>query len=233
MIDIAYCDDECAALQLYPEQVRTAFEQHHRPVRIDCFQQPLALMESIAANNRFHLLFLDISMPNLNGIELGRALRNIADDVLIVFVSSHEELVFESFQVTPFRFIRKGHFHQDLEECIPAIIAELEKRQTELTIDNGKEVYRIAPHKILYIESSDKIQKLVTLQGMIEIRYKLKDLETLLADYGFIRIHKGYLVNARFISHVNKREVILNTGESIPLSKYRVEQVLEELERVI
>lgn len=172
-------------------------------------------------------------MPNLNGIELGKQLRKIADNVLIVFVSSHEELVFESFQVTPFRFIRKGHFYQDLEECIPAIITELEKRQTELQIDNGKEVYRIAPYKILYIESSDKIQKLFTLQGVMEIRYKLKDLETLLADYGFIRIHKGYLVNARFISRVNKREVILNTGESIPMSKYRVEQVLEELEQVI
>ena len=233
MISIAYCDDERAALQLYPEQVRAAFQQYHRTVEIECFQQPLALMESISANNRYNLLFLDISMPNLNGIELGKQLRKIADNVLIVFVSSHEELVFESFQVTPFPFIRKGHFYQDLEECIPAIITELEKRQTELQIDNGKEVYRIAPYKILYIESSDKIQKLFTLQGVMEIRYKLKDLETLLADYGFIRIHKGYLVNARFISRVNKREVILNTGESIPMSKYRVEQVLEELEQVI
>lgn len=130
MISIAYCDDERAALQLYPEQVRAAFQQYHRTVEIECFQQPLALMESISANNRYNLLFLDISMPNLNGIELGKQLRKIADNVLIVFVSSHEELVFESFQVTPFRFIRKGHFYQDLEECIPAIITELEKRQT-------------------------------------------------------------------------------------------------------
>ncbi|WP_050699013.1 LytR/AlgR family response regulator transcription factor [Anaeromassilibacillus senegalensis] len=233
MISIAYCDDERAALNLYPEQVRAAFQHYRRSVEIERFQRPGLLMERIAANNRFDLLFLDISMPDMNGIELGRQLRKLADDVLIVFVSSHEELVFESFQVTPFRFIRKGHFYQDLEEGIPAIIAELEKRQTELQIDNGKEVYRIAPYKILYIESSDKIQKLFTLQGTVEIRYKLKELETLLAEYGFIRVHKGYLVNARFIACVNKREVVLNTGESIPLSKYRLEQVMEELERVI
>ena len=130
MISIAYCDDEHAALQLYPGQVRSAFLQHHRTVQIDCFQQPQALMERIATNNGYNLLFLDISMPQMDGIELGRQLRRIADDVLIVFVSSHEELVFESFQVTPFRFIRKGHFYQDLEECVPAMITELEKRQT-------------------------------------------------------------------------------------------------------
>lgn len=75
MISIAYCDDERAALQLYPEQVRAAFQQYHRTVEIECFQQPLALMESISANNRYNLLFLDISMPNLNGIELGKQLR--------------------------------------------------------------------------------------------------------------------------------------------------------------
>lgn len=233
MIQVAYCDDERAALQLYPEQVCAAFQHYHRPVEIERFQKPELLMDHISANNRYDLLFLDISMPNMNGIELGRQLRRIADDVLIVFVSSHEELVFESFQVTPFRFIRKGHFYQDLEECVPAIIAELEKRQTELQINNGKEVYRIAPYKILYIESSDKIQKLFTLQGTVEIRYRLKELEALLSEYGFIRVHKGYLVNARFIASVNKHEVLLNTGESIPMSKYRVEQVMEELERVI
>ena len=233
MIHIAYCDDERAALQVYPEQVRAAFQHYRRSVEVERFQRPDMLMEHIAANNCFDLLFLDISMPGMNGIELGRQLRKAADDVLIVFVSSHEELVFESFQVTPFRFIRKGHFYQDLEACVPAIIAELEKRRTELQIDNGKEIYRIAPYKILYIEGCDKTQKLVALHGTVEIRYKLKDLEALLAAYGFIRVHKGYLVNARFIACVNKREVVLTTGESIPLSKYRLEHVMEELERVI
>lgn len=65
------------------------------------------------------------------------------------------------------------------------------------------------------------------------IRYKLKELEILLAEYGFIRVHKGYLVNARFVACVNNRDVVLNTGESIPLSKYHLKQVMEELERVI
>ena len=66
MISIAYCDDEHAALQLYPGQVRSAFLQHHRPVQIDCFQQPQALMERIATNNGYNLLFLDISIKRDN-----------------------------------------------------------------------------------------------------------------------------------------------------------------------
>ena len=99
-----------------------------------------------------------------------------------------------------------------------------------LTIN--KTFVSLDPFKIIYVECTNKTLSIVMENEKLEITYKLTDLEEMLKGYGFIRIHKGYLVNYRYIFSIERGEVILDIGERLPVSKYRISEVKEEFRRL-
>ena len=104
-------------------------------------------------------------------------------------------------KVQPFRFIRKSHFQSDLSEALEKYLRqnETEKEDRILTLEIQNEIYRFSIHDIMYIQSKDNYLDIVTDKNHVLIRYKISDMERLLESYQFLRIHKSYLVNYRYI----------------------------------
>lgn len=227
----AICDDNQKVLDIIYEQLQRAYNNHDFPIQFDKFFVAQDLLANLYSSVHYDILFLDIDMPTINGIDLCRKIRKITTDILVVFISSKEQLVFQSMEVQPFRFIRKNYFSEELPALIRDTIRELtELKGTVITMNelHSKKVYSINIVKVLYIEVISKYCKIITTTGEFQIQYRIKNLETLLSPYGFLRPHRSYLVNYRYIFSIQKDCLILDNNISIPLSRKCSTQIKED-----
>ena len=120
-IKIALCDDDARALPVIAGAAESAFNSQGIQTEIYRFSSGPALLEAMERTH-FNLLLLDIEMPGMDGIAVGKKLRSMEDDIKIVFVSEAESRVFESFQVQPLGFVRKSNFLNDIAAVVELYI---------------------------------------------------------------------------------------------------------------
>lgn len=230
---IAICDDCSIILEYMSEKIKIIFNNKKYNIIIEKFNNGKDLIKALT-NEYFDIIFLDIDMPNTSGFDVARKIQDSAVVIPIIFISNLEGSVYESLKFSPFRFIRKSHFEEEIYNVIEDIMKTLVYPNENIIISLSNEKIRLYPNRIIYIECNDKILKIISNSEIIEIRYKLKDIEIKLEKYGFIRIHKGYLVNSKYIYRINKSgEIILESGERLPVSKRRIKEVFHKLERIM
>lgn len=227
---LAYCEDDSEVGHMFAGKIITAFEKRGCTVSVNYFSNPLDLEDSILSGGEYDALFLDVDMPQLNGISLSARLQKLGLANTVVFLSNREDMVYRSLQVRPVRFVRKSHFASEIGECVTALMKEIESYRAESVLfASGKESYRLCIRDIRYLEIVNQTLTVFTAQGSIELKYRMNDAETLLAPHGFIRIHKSYLVNYRCIFSILKDSVTLTDGQCLPLSRHRFQTVTAAL----
>lgn len=224
-VHFAIAEDEPAIRSYLTLHIIEAFRKHN--YRTDCaeFSDGNSLLQSILKGNTYDILFLDIEMPGLNGIKLSSKIRELGLQTLIVFISNKSELVFQSFEVRPFRFIRKNHFLEELAPLTRDLIYEMTRNEEKaITIEEEKStaVYSFHCNEIQYIEVNGKHCKVITNKETVSLRQTLSLFETKLNNQGFIKPHRSYLVNHRYISRIEKNQIVLENGAVLPLSRNRI-----------
>ncbi|MCR4675010.1 MAG: LytTR family DNA-binding domain-containing protein [Lachnospiraceae bacterium] len=227
MYQAVMVDDEAEVLQANKSMLIKEFQSKNISVAFDFFTDSEAFLKTLNSHIHYDILFLDIEMPHMDGITLCRRIREISPDALVIFISNKEELVFQSFEVSPFRFIRKSELSQLIPSLADAIITELNRRSpVKLKItEAGGDIISFDPRTILYAEAQRKECLIVTKNGTQLIRFKFMDLENLLTDYHFIKIHRSYLVNMDYISRITKASVILTDKTELPISRGSSEKI--------
>ena len=125
---IAICDDEKIMLKIIMSAVKSAFEEHFGQLSIHAFLN-VKKMDAFLKTEKVDLIFLDIVMPKVDGVEYAEFLRNSGSATPIVFVTGSEERVWDSFRVRPFDFIRKNCFLTDLQRVAERFSAEYKKKR--------------------------------------------------------------------------------------------------------
>lgn len=230
MYTIAVCDDERAAARYIAASVQERFQTRDRPAAVDCYTQAEELERRLEGGTRYDILLLDIDMPGLDGIELCRRFRARSGDALVVFVSNKENLVFQTFDVQPFRFIRKNFFSDEIDKLCRDLMEEMERRSDKwLRFEDKQEtVYSVNIRKLLYVEAAGKLCRLVSVGAVEEVRYQFNDLAELLKKDSFIQIHRSYLANPYYIYRIDKESVLLDNGTVLPLSRRRRGEIKEQ-----
>ena len=175
-------------------------------------------------------------MPGLNGIELCRTLRGRFPESLVIFISNREEMVFQTFEVRPFRFLRKQHFMDELPELASALARELRSREdAEICVQalHSSDMYVWKVNRIICIEALGKSCCVRTDSGEDTLQYRFMDLESLLVPYGFLKPHRSFLVNYRYISRIEKSEILLSNGFRVPLSRAKAEEIRTAFVRLV
>lgn len=229
LLRVAICDDDVFALELIRDAVQKVMNQKKVQGEIRCFTKVKDLEKKMTTYS-FDLLLLDIDMPETDGISFAKRLRDAKSQVDIIYVSSREDRVFDSLKVNPFGFIRKNRFLED----VPSVLGlYLERRGSEksprivLQIENRTEAVEVK--NVLYIEGARKVQQ-IYITGHDkpgEIRYSMQELEDELKPAGFLRVHKGYLVNYRHIRVFEGSDVLLDNGQRIPVSRRKLQEIKE------
>ncbi len=221
MYQAVIVDDEKEILETTKKLLSDTFNQKNVPVAFDFYTDSEAFLSMLEQHFHYDMLFLDIEMPGLDGITLCRRIRQIAPDALVIFISNKEELVFQTFEVQPFRLIRKSELKELCPSLVEAVITELGRRAPKLLriTDASGDMLSIDLRTILYAEAQRKECRIVTTGREEIIRYKFMDLERELAPHHFIKTHRSFLVNMAYISRITKTGVILTNGEELPISR--------------
>lgn len=229
MIYIAIVDDSIDYIRIiHTKVVDIMSEMNYEHYEVHTFTDGMQLIESPI---KFDLLLLDIDMPTIDGFNLAEKISNniaVLDNATIIYISTYDNLVYESFKYSPLRFIRKNKINEELCEAIQAFF---EKRQHSgyslmFSTDLGKKSIQV--NDIMYVEVNSHKLHIHEKDNLTIANGNLKDVEGQMHTYGFIKTHQSYLVNFRYINFINHREVLLDDGESIPLSRGRYEQVKKE-----
>jgi len=240
-MQIAVCDDEQGMRALLVNLVKESISHFNilqkklleksdiENITIQVFSTGKEMLDAINGSDQrlamhFDIIFLDIQMEGMNGIETAKAIRACDEDAIIIFITALKEYVFEAFDVAAFHYLVKPFHQEKFTEVFFRAIQEGKKRQKkkeeQILVQSGRRSITLTKSSILYVENKAKKLEIHTTTEMIVIYAAMNSLEQELgAD--FYRCHRGYLVNMAHIAAYDRDNICLVNGECIYLAKER------------
>jgi len=220
---IAICDDEQVIVNRLKQYVSDFFKKKEIEIELHTYNDGNILLAD-SEKILFDVLLLDIEMPSISGMEIADSIREENEYVNIIFITNRDDLVYDSLKFTPLRFIRKSRLENELDEALITLVKKVESKNIyyDFITDEGKINLNIS--EILYIEVYDHKLVIRLKDRAIDTKGSLNKLEKELKNKGFIRIHRCYLINFRYIYSINTKDVILDDKTSLPLSRYKLNE---------
>lgn len=216
---IAICDDDWHMQQTLRLLIDEIYQD--LDMLVDGFTSGEALLAAVQKQSQpYQLILLDIEMRGIDGIETAKRLRKLLPDCYIIFITSHDEFALTGYEVAAFRYLVKPVQPEKLTEAISAVRAELSDHIT-LHVEDGPVEALLRVKDIYYIEAQDKRVRVVLKDTAFSNRRGIDEIERALAGEDFFRVHRSYLINFRYVARLDKNEILLVSGEQIPLSRLR------------
>ena len=237
MIYIAIVDDERAFIQMYEKEVCMDFNEFGFKCEIHTYTDPVIFQKKVA-ETKYDLIFLDIDMPSVSGMQIASELNKPDNNTTLIFVSNHSNFVFEAFRYSAYRFIRKDSLLSDTAEAVCSFCNALKTKENYITLDleNTKNMlidlssikyFFSIRHDIYFYNDRNDTDRLAIRT------YTLDDLENMLKEKGFIRIHRTYLLNYLYVYQIRNEKVLLKDRSELPLSRGRYDSVKKMYQKMI
>ncbi|WP_201714926.1 LytR/AlgR family response regulator transcription factor [Rossellomorea arthrocnemi] len=188
------------------------------------------------------VLFLDIEMPGMSGVDLAEALQKMKRKPEIVFATAYPDYALKAFRVEAVAYLLKPFEEDQLAQAMERLksLLKIETRESpslgKLAVQDEDKIVFIRPEDILYIFREERETVICTEKKKYTCRLPIKDLETKLATYPFFRIHKSYLVQLPFVEELIPwgsgvyQLKVYGADEAIPVSRNYVKELRERLE---
>ena len=227
MLKIAICDDEKNVCDYIEKRVMDFLAKADSEGEATVFYDSAPLIEFCKENPSYlDIIFLDIKMKTVNGVDCAKQLRDLGVEALIVFVTSSAEYVFSGYEVKAFRYILKTDLVNAFDRIFGECLKELSKSDEGFyAVKTASSVKNIPLNDIFYFESNKRVLVVHTKNDEYSFYGKLDQVEKELDGKDFIRTHQSYFVNAKKIKSVSKDSAELLNGESLPVSKSKATAV--------
>ena len=230
MLKIAICDDEPVAIKELESLITLYAGEHNLQIQQNAYASGEQLLKTMGEQEKgFDILFLDIKMNQINGIETAKIIRQANESIIIIFVSALHEYIFDAFDVEAKGFIVKPIQKQKIYEVLDKSRAKLEQSNRR-----SLHLYHCGQHKkipfkdICYCEVQGHAVFVYELEKMNQYQGNLDTLEKEL-DNEFFRCHRSYIVNLRFIESYQNHMIFMQSGEKIPVAGRRQKQFMKAL----
>lgn len=224
-LNIAICDDEKYYRNHVENLVREYLVKEDVLFQIELFEDGKDFCQDEGNIQKFDIIFLDIEMDGMNGMDTAYFIREKNCEMDIVFITVTADYVFEGYNVSAVRYIMKKDIDKSLPECLANIVKKrkFSGHRMELPFVGGKRTVLL--DDILYIES--RLHKLqFTRKGGILYMYgQINEIECKMKDFNFVRCHQSFLVNLGHIEQINNYLICLSDGSEIPVSRPRYPEV--------
>lgn len=239
-MNIVICDDE----ENMRDYLKSLIRRQDAGCRIREFSSGGELMRFLKKedNEAPDIIFLDISMNGSNGMETAKQIQRQKEEngepvwgslPLLIFVTGYPEFMPEAFSVNAFQYLVKPVNEKAFEDTFTKAVREcrrLEQKRSagarQILLKDKTVTRNVAADDIYYIESNNRKIIVYMKNEVIECYGKIGELENQLKDV-FFRIHKGYLVNMRYVERYNRTEVRLKNGSSLIISKYKYQDFIK------
>ena len=210
---IAICDDEVSMVQILEEKIKKLLPDA-------VIEKYLSGKKLIASGSKPDVLFLDIQMPGMDGMETAKMLRQDNEDMILIFVTAAEEYVFQAFDVGAFHYLVKPFSDEKLKEVVTKAVhavkrsSRLEKDEKYIMVQTAGSHIKIFLRDIVYAEVFNRKVIIHTRNTDIEYYGKLQDLQNM-AGEDFFRTHRAYLVHFKYVEKYDATCVTMKNGTAL------------------
>lgn len=225
MIKIAICDDTRADVEILEE----CLEALPFTADIDVFYSGSELVTYARQQGEpYHLYILDIELPDINGVDLARKIREHDEDCLIVFATSHPNYVYDVFDVMVFDYIVKPVTGKRIEKLMMRARKTLEKRGKVFYYTFKKVRYGLNAENIYLFQKNSRVIEIYTdKQGVQHTYMKMDEVLEQLSDVTFVRINYSCIVNLKYVTEIKGQVIQLENGMSVNIARNLLKEVKE------
>lgn len=236
MLTIYLCDDDEILIKKYEGYLIGFLEEYNIEAQLKLFTSGEQLLFYIEDTSQYpDIVILDIIMKDINGIEVAKELRRKRYNTQIIFLSSDESFVFDSFNYSPLNYLLKENLsYTKCKEVLMRAIELYEKKNREIVmIKSGRSILPIELNDIIYAESSNRIILLNCKDNTYQFYSTLSNLEIKLVDKRFLRVHRSFIVNLNYIKKMDHCEITLNNLTKIPIGVTYMKNLKKEYARYL
>jgi len=217
-IKIAVCDDEHEQAGYIKMLADKWAGENGVIAAVDMYGGAESFKAALEGGKRYDVLLLDIQMGAQNGVELAREIRRTDERLVIVFVTAYHDFIGEGYDVSALHYLTKPVDTDKFFETLGRAAKKIEKPKKTLLVEADNKSYRIPLEEIIYIEAFGHCVAVNTKNGRHDVSQNIGQMEKELDD-SFLRCHRSYSVNLRYIRQISKTEILLDSGQTIPLSR--------------
>jgi len=229
MLRVAICDDQEAMVNILAKYVHEAGLDTGIDIYVDEYQDSCRLCDRLESQTVvYDLIILDIMMPQKTGLDIGNIIRTRLSDnhTQIAYVSSKRKFAMELFDVQPINFLIKPIKYDDVKKVIELTEKIVDANRHIFTYVKGKgNYYKEIVGDIKYFESDGRKLIIHTVHGREEFYGKINDTYNALKMYGFVIVHKSYLVNYMYVDKVYSEYLFMTDGTRLPISRGNKEEL--------
>lgn len=233
MLRIALCDDEPLFLQKLHRFLVSRFKSENEAILIDEYSSS-AVLASCLTEKTYDIFFLDIEMPDLDGMALAEKIRKQFPWAILIFLTSHSEFAPDGYRVQALRFCSKLNQEQ-LEEAVSAAIQEFRKLDKRSLAVANRGNLNLIPHRdILYAHHALRHTDLYTVsQGIVQDSRGIQSVFDQISSERFLFLDRSTFFNLDYLQRIEDGRVILRNGESLAVSRRLLPRVKLEVLRVL
>lgn len=218
MLHFAVCDDE----PFWIEKIAGYFASREDvDISLSCHNSGDALIDAFQNDGvHYDAVFLDMEMLGKNGLETAKILREMGNEVVIVFVTSYGEYAIAGYEVEAFRYLLKPSLDEKLPCIVTALVEKLARQRTTIVVKTKRGEIIIDPQEILFCEKTGHYIVVHTENAIHKTRMSMADFEKMLHSDFFVRSHNGFLVNLSQVRTLTEKKVILQRAAlEIPIGR--------------
>ncbi len=216
-MNIAIVDDDREDAALLEKYMEKYFAGTNGQYHIFVYESGLDFLEDFGRN--FDIVFMDIEMPHLDGIETARKMRRMDETVVLIFITNMAQYAICGYEVNAIEFMVKPvgfyNFSDKIAKALKFVKRDTEKK---LLLHDGETIVRLSVSKIFYLEKDKNYVLFHTESGEYKERGTMAEMEEKLTGLGFSKCITGCLVNLRYVSRLSKDAVWVG-DRCLPLSR--------------
>lgn len=218
---IAVCDDDSMMIVTLKAHIQAWAQRNKQQVAITSYESAESFLLNWTSPTMFNLLFLDIKMSSMSGMELAEVIRKVDSEMAIVFVTADRDSILQGYTVNALHYLIKPISEEDCSACLSKVKERLVRDDTSaLVVQTDGRLMRIRYDDIMYFESISHYLHVHSTKEEVRYRKNIGEAEEELSGLKeFVRIHRSYLVNLRYVSSVEDNDVVLENNEKLRVSR--------------
>lgn len=232
MFYIVICEDDILQRELLVNYLNQIFKDLGFEYLLIEFSSGEELLSDYP--DKVDIIFLDIQMDELTGMDTARKIREFDNNVEIVFTTAILDYIHEGYEVRAYRYLLKPLKYECILKHTKACIEELIDRKDTIVVKHKSETTIIQTNDILYIEVLRKEVTIHTKEEKSLFKTSMKSIEDNLIKKNFFRCHKSYLINLKKVKSLKEKEnIVIINGNEIPVSRYKLKALKVKLAHLL
>ena len=229
MMKIAICDNEHMIQETVKQYIKQYEKNYQKKYEITCFKSGEELLNT---HERFQLIFLDIEMENMNGMETAERIRETDVDVVIVILSGYAKYKHKAYSLHVFDYLDKPFKEKDIYHVLQEVERYHSKQDyTYFSLRTKQGFIKLKQEEIVFIEYRNRTTWIHTMAKSYETTYTIAQLMEKLEDYDFYSPHRAFIVNLYHVSSYTSTIITLDnhTRTEIPISQLKTKEFKERI----